>query len=325
MTPFLTLIRLPNLLIIAATQYLMRYAVIQPMLALSDIELQLSHLDFFLLSLSSVFIAAAGYVINDYFDTKIDQINRPKTVVVGVSIKRRIAMGAHIVLTILGILLGFYIGYKAGFIKLGIIHFIAAGILWFYSTDFKNQSFTGNFLIALLSGMIPLVVLLFELPLLNYAYKDILIETGLNFNFLFKFIGGFAIFSFLLTLLREIIKDMEDLKGDEAFGLRTLPVTFGINKAKKIAFFIILLTIISIGIVQYFQLTNGDTLSFSYMLAAVQLPLLYLAFRLKGAETPVEYNAAGMLTKLIMVIGLLYAALIYVVLTDFNLNETIKF
>ncbi len=319
MTAFLKLIRLPNLLIIAATQYLMRYAVIQPMLRLSGIELELSHFDFFLLVLSTVFIAAAGYIINDYFDTKIDQVNRPGTVLVGISIKRRIAMGAHVVLTFLGILLGFYVGYKAGVFKLGIIHFIAAGILWFYSTDFKSQSFIGNFLVAFLSGMIPLVVLLYELPGLNYAYEDILVETGLNFNFLFKFIGGFAIFAFLLTFLREIIKDIEDYKGDEAYGLKTLPITYGVKKAKIIALVIILITIIILGIIQFLQLKSGDTLSFFYILFAVQLPLIYLTFRLKEAKVPEEFHAASLLTKLIMVLGLLYSVLIYIVLTDFNL------
>jgi 4-hydroxybenzoate polyprenyltransferase len=318
MTAFLKLIRLPNLLIIAATQYLMRYAVMQPMLKLADIHLQLGDFDFFLLSLSTVFIAAAGYIINDYFDTKIDRVNKPGEVLVGISVKRRVAMGAHIVLTLLGILLGFYIGYKAGVIKLGIIHFIAAGILWFYSTDFKSQSFIGNFLVALLSGMIPLIVLLYDIPLLNRAYENILLETGYNFNFLFKFIGGFAIFVFLMTFLREIIKDIQDYKGDKAFGLKTLPIAFGVKKAKIISLMIILILVIAIGVIQYLQLVNGDTLSFSYILFAVQLPLLYLAYRLKEAKASEEFHAASLLSKLIMVLGILYSVLIYVVLTDFS-------
>jgi 4-hydroxybenzoate polyprenyltransferase len=319
MNSFLRLIRLPNLLIIAATQYLMRYAVMGPMLALSAIELQLSHLDFFLLSLSTVFIAAAGYAINDYFDTGIDRVNHPDTVVVGVKIKRRVAMGAHLVISLLGIFLGFYVGYKAGIYKLGITHFIASGLLWFYSTDLKGKPFVGNFLIALLSAMVPMLVPLYEIPLLNAAYGDLLVETGTNFNFLFKFIGGFAGFAFLLTLIREIIKDMEDIPGDMSFGLKTLPVIIGIKKSKQVLMTLIAFVIALLAFLQYKQFFSGDTISFLYILLAIQLPMFYLAFRIKQAQTPEEFHAASSLSKLIMILGILYSVLIFVVLSDFNL------
>lgn len=314
MIPFLKLIRWPNLLIIALTQYLLRYMVIKPMLDLSDIELQLSHFDFFLLVLSTILVAAGGYIINDYFDTKIDRINRPGNVVVGVAIKRRVAIGLHLLLSLIGIFLGFYVGYQAGVYKLGIVHFIASGLLWFYSTDFKKQIFIGNFIVALLSAMVPLIVPLFEIPPLNEAYANILIETGTNFNFLFYFPAGFAVFAFLLTLIREIIKDIEDYKGDIAFGLKTLPVFYGIKKAKNIAMGLILFTIILLGILQFWQLKTNDTLSFSYILFAVQLPMLYLVYRLKGSDAPEEFHAASSFTKLIMILGLLYTVLIYFIL-----------
>lgn len=290
------------------------------MLKISFIDLQLGHFDFFLLVLSSVFIAAAGYIINDYFDTKIDQVNRPKNVVVGILIKRRVAMGGHIVLTVLGIMLGFYVAYKVGVIKLGLVHFIAAGILWFYSTDFKSQSFTGNFMVAILTAMVPMLVPLYEIPLLNREYEDILIETGTNFNFLYKFIGGFAFFAFLLTLIREIVKDIEDYKGDEEFGLRTLPIAYGIGKAKRIAFWIIGVTVLGLGILQFRQVVNGDYLSFLYLLLVLQLPILYMAFRLNQASTPEEYHAVSLLAKLIMGLGILYSVLIYVILSDLDLS-----
>jgi 4-hydroxybenzoate polyprenyltransferase len=319
MKSFIRLIRLPNLLIMAGTQYLMRYAVIAPMLALSAIDLQLSHFDFFLLSLSTVLIAAAGYAINDYFDTGIDRVNHPDTVVVGVSIKRRVVMGAHLVISILGIFLGFYVGYKAGIYKLGIIHFIASGLLWFYSTDLKGKPIIGNFVIAILAALVPILVPLYEIPLLNAAYGDILIETGTNFNFLFKFIGGFAAFAFLLTLIREIIKDMEDVQGDMAYGLRTMPVKFGIHISKKIVLFLIALVIAALAYLQYKQVVTGDIISFAYLLLAVQLPLFYLVFRIRQAQTPEEFHAASSFTKLIMILGVLYSVLIFVVLSDFNL------
>ncbi len=284
------------------------------MLDLSDIELQLSHFDFFLLVLSTVLIAAAGYIINDYFDTKIDHVNRPGNVVVGIKIKRRVAIVCHLILSLIGIFLGFYVGYKAGVYKLGIIHFIVSGLLWFYSTDFKRQVFIGNFIVAVLAALVPLIVPLYEIPPLNYAYSNILIETGTNFNFLFYFPAGFAVFAFLVTLIREIIKDNEDYKGDEAFGLTTLPVVYGIKRAKNIAIGLILFTIVLLLILQAWQLKNMDITSFIYILLAVQFPLLYLLFRLKEAGTSEEFHAASSLTKLIMLLGILYTTVIFFIL-----------
>jgi 4-hydroxybenzoate polyprenyltransferase len=318
MIAFLRLIRFPNLLIIAFTQYLMRYAIIQPMLGVYGFELELSDFNFFLLSLSTVFIAAAGYIINDYFDTKIDRINRPETVVVGVSVKRRVAIGAHLVLSLLGIFLGFYVGYEVGFFKLGIIHFLATGILWFYSTDFKKQSFIGNIMVALLSAMVPLLVPIYDVPALNMAHADLIIETGENFNIIFKFIGGFALFAFLMSLIREIIKDIEDYKGDEAFGLKTIPIAYGIKKAKNITLGLIVITILTLGYIQFRQLEFGDRYSFFYLFFVIDLPLVYLAWRLKQAQSSEEFHAASTLTKLIMILGILYSLLIYVILTNFD-------
>jgi 4-hydroxybenzoate polyprenyltransferase len=325
MIAFLRLIRFPNLIIIALTQYLMRYAIIQPMLEVYGFELQLSHFHFFLLSLSTVFIAAAGYIINDYFDTKIDRINRPETVVVGVSIKRRVAMGGHLVLSTLGVFLGFYVGYEVGIFKLGIIHFIATGLLWFYSTDFKKQSFIGNLIVALLSAMVPMLVPIYEIPLLNMAHADIIIEAGENFNIIFLFIGGFALFAFLMTMVREVIKDIEDYKGDEAFGLKTIPIAYGLENAKKLALGFILLTILALGFIQYRQLDFGDRYSFFYLFLVIDIPLVYLAWRLKQANSPEEFHAASTLTKLIMLLGIGYSLLIYIILSNFDpFTEKIK-
>ncbi len=284
------------------------------MLALSHIDLQLSHFDFFLLVLSTMLIAGGGYIINDYFDTKIDRINRPENVVVGKTIKRRVAIVSHIFLSLIGIFLGFYVGYKAGMYKLGFVHFISSGLLWFYSTDFKRLPFTGNFIVAILSALVPVIVPLFEIPPLNNAYSDILIETQTNFNFLFYFPAGFSIFAFLFTLIREIIKDIEDYNGDKAFGLNTLPILYGINKAKTLVMTVILFTIILLGFLQFWQLKNSDILSFMYILLAIQLPTIYLVFRLKQATTPEDFHAASSFTKLIMLLGILYSVIIFMIL-----------
>lgn len=310
MIAFLRLIRLPNLLIIAGTQYLIRYCVIQPLISPAGMELQLSHFDFFLLSLSTVMIAAAGYVINDYFDTKTDIINRPESVVIDKGVKRRVAMGAHLVISFLGVAIGTYAGYKAGLYKLGLIHFFSVGLLWFYSTDFKRQLITGNIVVSILTAMVPMIVILYDIPLLNSTYYDFLIEANTNLNFLLKFVGAFALFAFLTSLIREIVKDMEDVEGDKAIGCNTIPIAFGMGASKAAVTVLILLTSFLLGMIQLKQYTSGDLLSFYYLLAGVQLPLLVTAGMVLTGKTPGHFHRTSMLVKLIMLTGVMYSLVI---------------
>jgi 4-hydroxybenzoate polyprenyltransferase len=218
------LVRFPNLVIIAATQYAMRYLIMDPLLPATDFELQFGNIQFFLLVLSTIFIAAAGYIINDYFDTQADMINKPARVVVGVEIGRRVAMILHAMLNILGVGIGIYLGFYIGLPALSIVFLLATGLLWFYSTSYKRQFLVGNLSVSFLTGLVPLMVVLFEIPLLNREYGAVMLHYHVNFNYIFAWVGGFSFFAFLTTLIRELIKDAEDFEGDSAYGMRTLPI-----------------------------------------------------------------------------------------------------
>lgn len=120
---------------------MVRWCLIFPILKTQSryYTLQLSEIQFFLLVLSTVLIAAAGYIINDYFDVRADKVNKPKRLVIDNGVKRRVAIGAHTVINLVAILLGLYVSYAIGVTKLAFIHFICATGLWFYSTTFKNN------------------------------------------------------------------------------------------------------------------------------------------------------------------------------------------
>ncbi|MEO6303412.1 MAG: UbiA family prenyltransferase, partial [Bacteroidia bacterium] len=145
---FLKLIRTENLVMIALTQILLRYFVMQKILNQNNIPLELDNALFYLVVLSTVLIAAAGYIINDYFDMKTDLINHPDTVVVGKVIKRRVAIILHITFTFVGIVIGMYAALKTGYLRLAIFHIVAATLLWFYSTHFKKQLLVGNLVVS---------------------------------------------------------------------------------------------------------------------------------------------------------------------------------
>ena len=306
---YLKLIRIQNLAIITLTMYLMRWLIIYPVLKYNGFEFQFSHLDFFLLTMATIFITAGGYVINDYFDRKTDLINCPKKVIVGSKIKRRHAMLLHNILNVIGVGLGFYVAYKINLFNIGFIFPIISGILWFYSTTYKNQVFVGNIIVALLIAIIPLMPVLFEIPVLNTKYNQILIENNGNFNVLFFFTLGFAFFAFLTNLTREIIKDTEDIEGDKEYERRTIPIAYGIKNTKIIIQILIYVTIIAIAFTSIFYL--NDKYTTLYFVIGLIIPLIFLSFKILTAKESKDYKKASTILKVIMLIGLGYSFLIY--------------
>jgi len=296
----LLLVRYKNLVIIALTQYAMRFLVVNPILKFNGFELQLSEIQFLLLVLSTIFITAAGYVINDYFDTKTDMLNRPETVLIGKSISRRAAMALHIFLNTLGIGLGVYLSIYVGILALGVAYILAAGLLWFYSTSYKRQFLIGNLLVAFFTGVVPFVVVLFEVPLLNQEYREVLIDNNMSFNIIPAWVGGFSYFAFLSTLIREIIKDVEDYEGDLAYGRNSLPIILGITTSRYVISVLILVLLGSLAYlyVRFLRfLPDGrtDFLTLSYLVILIFLPYTYLIYRIFNSEGKQDYHTHSLL------------------------------
>ena len=268
----LKLTRFGNLIIIALAQYFTAGFLIG-MHTLNDVHL-------FLLSLSTILIAAGGYIINDYYDVKIDYINKPDRVVIGKSITRRYAILFHIALSVSGIVLGFYLSWKIAGVNL-----LSVFLLWLYSNSLKRLPFVGNLSVAFLTGLAVFIVDLF------YGKDSSLVVI-------------YALFAFFMTLVREVIKDMEDLKGDHSFGCKTLPIVWGIRKT-KILIYIILIVFGGVVIVlnQLYQ-----ALPFKYHLIFLFVPLLWLFLRLIRADMKKDFTRLSMYCKVIMMLGILSMA-----------------
>jgi 4-hydroxybenzoate polyprenyltransferase len=313
---FFRLIRIPNLVIIAITQYFIRWFILKPLLSVAGFHVQLDIFEFSLLVLSTVLIAAAGYIINDYFDRKTDLINRPGKVIVGRLIRRRYAMVFHIIFSAIGAALGVYLSYRIGRLSLSIVFFFASGVLWFYSTTYKRQLVVGNLIIALLVGIVPMLVLLFEFPLLIQRYKLYVLATGVNFDYLIFWVTSYSGFAFLLTLIREIIKDIEDFEGDFVFGRQTIPIVWGTKIATWIVIFLIAITILPIFYLLIFHLS--DKISFVYIVFFIIVPLIILAFGVFWAHSRKQYHFLSQLTKIIMLAGLLYCPLVNYIVNSYK-------
>jgi len=294
----------------------MRWSIIKPILNVYDFDLQFSEINFLFLVMSTVFITAAGYVINDYFDTKTDLVNRPQTVLVGKIINRRSAILIHGILSSLGILMGIYVSFYIGFPILSLVFILITGILWFYSTTYKRQFLIGNLIVAFLTGLVPLIVLLFEIPLLNKTYGYVLIQMRANFNQIIVWVLSFAFYAFLLTLIREIIKDIEDYEGDNEYGRQTMPIVLGVLNTKVIVVSFILFAIFSL-LYAYFRFLT-DFITLIYFIVFLIIPLILLLYKLIIAETKNEYHSASRLSKLIMLAGILYA-----LVANFIINQNL--
>lgn len=280
----------------------------------AGIELGLKDATFSLLVLSTVLIAAAGYIINDYFDVKTDMINHPDTVVIDKVIKRRWAIILHLTFTIAGVLLGIYCSLKAGYLRLAIFHFVAATLLWFYSTHFKKQLLIGNIVVSLLTASVAFMPLVFEMGLMQKLNPSFRAEhTAVIFS-CFKVVFIFSIFAFITSMAREIIKDMEDFKGDKETGGDTMPIYWGIPASKVTSFFLIVITVLLLLFVVYntFKVTRVFfTQDILYILVALICPLFILLLLIMKAQTPRHFKNASLLLKFIMLMGLGFSLIFY--------------
>ena len=324
MKAFLNLIRWQNLLIVILTMVLMRYAVIGTIIGKlgvilinigtgeeTPMALQFPWYDFILLVAATVFITAGGYVINDYFDIKTDLINKGR-VIVGTKIPRRQAMMWHNIFNIAGVSLGFYISWKAGNIWLGAIFLIASGLLYFYSSSYKRQFLIGNIVVAIMTAVVPLLVVLYEWPALYRYYSVNAIDLP-SINFIFYWIGGFSVFAFITTLTREIIKDIEDFEGDTAFGRNTVPIVIGVLSAKIVSVCLIIITVAFLYLAWYFFI--NDTITLIYLSAAIVVPLLYAIYKVIISSTKLQIHSASSIMKVAMLTGILYSVVVKVILT----------
>lgn len=299
---------------IALTQILLRYFVLQKILNLNQIQLELNNTLFYLVVLSTVLIAAAGYIINDYFDMKTDLINHPDTVVVGKIIKRRWAIILHITFTIIGIVIGMYAALKTGYLRLAIFHIVAASLLWFYSTHFKKQLLIGNVVVSILTAAVAFMPFVYEMGVLQKMHPGFtslhpdVILSCLKITFIF------SLFAFITSMAREILKDMEDYKGDKATGGRTMPIVWGIPASKLNVFFLIVISVILLLFVIYntFKfyriIVNANNI---YILTLLVIPLIVLALLTLGAKESKQFKNASLLLKFIMLMGLTYSFVFY--------------
>ena len=296
---YLKLIRYQNLLMLAFMQLVFRYLF----LAQSYVDLALTDINYILLVIATVCIAAGGYVINNIMDQDTDEIAKPQNRVVGVSISETVAYNWYIGLTIVGVGIGFYLSnviYKPTFASMFIL---VATLLYMYATSFKQIPVLGNMVVALMLSTSIIIIGLFDiLPAID-------VDNRFRMKEAFDILIHYAIFAFIINLIREIVKDMEDMDGDYQSGINSLPIAIGVQKTKII---VGVLTVISIGILAYYVNSNLFELDYVVYYAMVLIvgPLIYFGVKLLNAATKKEYHHLSLILKIILFFGILSVAVI---------------
>jgi 4-hydroxybenzoate polyprenyltransferase len=301
---FLRLIRWPNLFFIVLTQFLFYSCIILPAYSRQNINSAwyLTWPLFWLLVLSSVLIAAAGYIINDYFDLNIDQVNKPDNIIVQKIIKRRWAIFWHLLLSFIGVLISTIVSLKIGNWIMGPANFLSVFLLLFYSTTFKKKFLIGNIIISLLTAWVVFVLYISELDLVTFARDPVYPLVMTRIFKLAVLYGGFA---FVISLIREVIKDMEDIKGDEKFGCRTMPVVWGIPASKVFAGVWLIVLIAAVLVLFVYAILLKWLVAACFVLVLVVVPLVMILRKLYSAVSASQFHSISTWIKLVMLTGII--------------------
>ncbi len=279
----ITIVRPINLAIVALTMSIVLFKFKSPDL--------LSHwMDAILLILPAVLTAAAGYVINDIFDVEADKINKPHLLTVGKFISKQGAWILYGILTVFSLCISWYFSFRYMNVNLSIVIMLAI-----YAIRLKGLPLIGNIVVAICSASV------IAICLLKYHNKISFVDfPAYSFlNFL-----GYIIFAFLTSLIREMVKDLQDMEGDRAIGLKTYAIVMGEKGSKILIFVVMSILIMLCGV--YAVLTWGIGMKIcSVIMSVIVVSLFYFINHLSNAKTNKAYHGSSELLKYIMVLGII--------------------
>ncbi|UPT65760.1 MAG: geranylgeranylglycerol-phosphate geranylgeranyltransferase [Sphingobacteriales bacterium JAD_PAG50586_3] len=324
MLPYIKILRLPNLLLLALAMCCVRFFLIGGWLnnaefyfktieTMRPIRFTMSNNLFALLVTSSVLIAAAGYIINDYFDMKSDNVNRPGSNKVGKGVSRRMAMLLHVVLNVAGLLIGLYLAWQCKTWKLVGIQLFTISALWFYSSYLKKSTGFGELVLSFLIALMPISVYLYEYYFgfgelskeLNSMVDPEALAPTARLGILPMVILGYAALAFLTDFIRQNFKDLDNMVGDRQTRNRTLAVTWGETNTRNLALILSIVVFCIIALFEYVMWNWGLKYTLWYAMAFVQLPLMVSIVIAMRARAKKQYTILSRLLYVIMVAGVL--------------------
>ncbi len=297
------LIRWHNLVIIALSMSFILFFVVSPILGTSALLDGMSGIQFSLLIISTILISVGGYIVNDIFDINSDSINKPGKNIVGSIIGVDYAYKIYWLTTISGVLMGLLLSYLVNQINFGLIFLFSAGLLWFYSQKYQCQPIVGNLVISLLSAISFGIVWLFEFYALSNN-ASVFVDVQTQFPLVTRIVLIYMGFAFIVSFLRETIKDIEDYKGDNRFGCQTFTVKYGISASRILALALSYLSLVLAILVQYF-FYNADFFYTTSAFFIIDFLIIIIIFKIHSATNKTSYSKLATFIKLLMLTGIL--------------------
>jgi 4-hydroxybenzoate polyprenyltransferase len=293
---------------IALIQMLFRYIYFPAFL----VETALSNLNFSILVFTTLIIAAAGYIMNDIYDIEADIINKPNKVLVHRKVSKSKAHFLYNIFNSIGLLSGLYLAFIINNLPFVAIFVITVLLLKVYNSDLKKRPLIGNVLVSSLVSLSILIVGVFDIiPMVNE-------DNAIDQYHAFRVLIDYAAFAFMLMLLREMVKDAEDVNGDKKMNMKTLPILLGRKRTNTIIFSFSFVPLILITFYSFNSFSNVPFV-LAYMLIVVLLPLLYFMTKILYSKTKKDYIKASKLLKIIMLLGML--SIVFISLTIYYADQ----
>ncbi len=306
---FLKLIRWPNLLIITLSMVFTLFFVVRPGLGIMGFEAGLSPLSFFLLVFATLCIAIGGYLINDFYDMNADSVNKPGANQVGRKFGVFFVDILYWIFTVIGVLAGVVLAWMIDQLNYSLIFVFSAGLLWFYSSRYQCQPLVGNLVVAFLSALSFGLVWVFEFFALS-TQADVFVNVQQSFRLVNRMVLVYIAFAFIVSFLREMVKDMQDVAGDDRFGCRTFAVVYGTKKATRVSLAVAILGLLGASWTHFYFYQMEFYYLFSYFFL-VDLVFVYVIFLLFRAEKKEQFANLSAVIKILMFTGIISMVFFY--------------
>ena len=302
---FLKLVRWPNLVFIILAETLIHFCIYTPLFPAADSQVNLR---FYFMLVSNILIAAAGYMINDYFDVNIDQVNKPEKVLVGSYISRRMVIFWHLIFSVLAMYLSTIVFPFQSYWHIHFTNLLAILLLWFYSTSFKKKFLIGNVIIAILTAWSIAIVYFSKFTIQEITHPAVSNASVFQFA---KLTLLYAAFAFILTLVREALKDMEDMEGDQKYGCQTMPIVWGLKPTKVYLAVWTFVVIAMLAIIQLYVIPFGWWYTVVYCFGCIIFPLALVLYKLPTSYTHTHFRKLSAYIKIAMLAGILSILFFY--------------
>ncbi|MBR6106201.1 MAG: UbiA family prenyltransferase [Paludibacteraceae bacterium] len=313
---YIKLLRLHILLIIALAQLILHYFVTTHIVGM---DYAMPTLELSLIIGSTVLIAAGGFVINDYYDMRIDEINHPLTRLVGNEISKNAAMNLYIVLCVAAVLCSAVLGFITQSVDFCFILVTVVGLLWFYSSSYKRILIVGNLIISLSAALIPFIMALFEGRAIMRWWMEKLSSNGIlitddnlseatpTINYNYEIIAYFSLFVFAVVFIHEIVRNLYEERGEREMECHTIPIVFGQQNAKYTIYLLsmIINTVCIVSVINHLE--ELQLITVSYYICSILAFSIGLCVLVKNAEFAKDYKICLLLTKLILISGIAYS------------------